>query len=83
MNRTETALLYCSMAVYLPALAMYHLMVLRVNRYLPPDRRIPHSLSLIGWDRLRTEYIRLYPRSSLYWMTLICAVALMVVAIIS
>lgn len=81
MNRVEIALLYCFGALYLPSFAMYHLMVFRVNRWLPPDRRIPHTLSLIGWDRLATEYRRLYPRSSLYRMTLICAVVMLVVAV--
>ena len=82
MNKPEVTLLYSFSVLYFPTLAMYHLMVFRVNRWLPPDRRIPHSLSLIGWGRLAAEYKRFYPRSRLYWLTVACAVGLLVVAAI-
>jgi hypothetical protein len=65
-------------AFYIAAFSLYHLMVFRVNRNLPPDERIPHSLTFGQRDRLRTEYKALYPRSGTYQMTVVCAVTLIV-----
>lgn len=82
MNGPETTLLGGFTAFYLVAFGLYHLMVLRVNQYLPPDSRIPHSLSLVGWNRLAREYERFYPRSSLYPLTMTCAVTGLIIALV-
>jgi len=55
-------------------------MVFRVNRYLPPGDRIPHSLRFGQRDRLAAEYKSLYPRSIVYRLTLLCAFTLIVLA---
>lgn len=82
MNRYET-MLFCGFIVfYLPAFGLYHLMVLRVNRQLPSDRRIPHSLFWGGWNRLSSEFERFYPRSLLYQFTLTCAVICLIIAVL-
>lgn len=67
-------------AFYLTALFLYHFMVYRVNKHLPPDKRIPHSLTFGQRDRLAREYSALYPRSILYRLTLLCAATLLVLA---
>jgi hypothetical protein len=69
-------------AFYFAAFSLYHLMVLRVNKKLPPDERIPHSLTFGQRDRLRTEYKSFYPRSSVYQMTFVCALSLIVLAVL-
>jgi hypothetical protein len=55
-------------------------MVFRVNKNLPPNERIPHSLTFGHRDRLGTEYKALYPRSIAYQMTVLCALSLIVLA---
>jgi hypothetical protein len=45
MNQYETALFVSFVAAYLPAIGLFHFMLFRVNSQLPPDRRLPHSLS--------------------------------------
>jgi hypothetical protein len=80
MNRYETALLVSILAFYFPAFGLYHFMLFMVNRQLPPERRIPHFLYRRGWNRLGTEYRGLYPRSSLYQLTLFCAVMVLIFA---
>ena len=67
-------------AFYFAAFFLYHFMVFRVNRNLPPNERIPHSLTFGQRDRLATEYKSLYPRSIVYQLTLLCAVSLIVLA---
>jgi|ERR1700733_1562894 hypothetical protein len=67
-------------AFYFAAFFLYHFMVFRVNKNLPADERIPHSLTFGQRDRLRTVYKSLYPRSSVYQMTFVCAVSLIVLA---
>jgi hypothetical protein len=81
MNQYETMFLIGFIAFYLPAFGLYHLMVFRVNRQVPPDRRIPHSLYFGGWSRLTTEYKTFYPRSVVYQFALTCAVITMIVAV--
>jgi hypothetical protein len=81
MNQYERMLFIGFIAFYLPAFGLYHLMVLRVNRQLPPDRRIPHSLYFGKWNKLAREYKGFYPRSFLYQFTLSCAVACLIIAV--
>lgn len=81
MSRYDTALVVLILALYFPAFGLYHLMVYRVNREQPPDRRIPHSLLGGNWNRLRTEYKSFYPRSILYQLTLSCAVSVLILAV--
>ena len=56
-------------------------MVFRVNRQLPPDRRIPHSLFWGQWKRVCTEYKGFYPRGIVYQLTLSCAVTILILAL--
>jgi hypothetical protein len=81
MNQYETILLAGCIVFYLPAFGLYHLMVFKVNRQLPPDRRIPHSLYFGGWNRLGSEYKGFYPGSFLYPLTLTCATTCLIVAV--
>ena len=67
-------------AFYFGAFFLYHFMVFRVNKKLPPEERIPHSLTFGQRDRLAGEYKYLYPRSIVYRLTLLCAVTLIVLA---
>src|ERR1700674_1210396 len=67
-------------AFYFPAFFLYHFMVFRVNKNLPPNERIPHSLTFGQRDRLATEYKSLYPRSIIYQLTLFCPVSLIALA---
>ena len=68
-------------AFYFAWLTLYHLMVFRVNKSLPLDERIPHSLTFGQRDRLGREYRALYPRSILYQLTMLCAVTVLVLAV--
>ncbi len=81
MNEYERILFVGFIACYLPAFGLYHLMVSKVNRQLPPDRRIPHFLYKGGWTRLGRQYKGFYPNSFLYQFTLICAVACLIIAV--
>jgi hypothetical protein len=56
-------------------------MLFGVNQHLPPDRRIPHSLYLGGWNRLAREYNGFYPGSLLYRFTLACAITCLLIAL--
>jgi len=69
-------------AFYFTAFFLYHFMVLRVNKNLPPGERIPHSLSFGHRDRLAIEYKSLYPRSIVYQSTMLCAFTLIVLAVL-
>ncbi len=68
-------------AFYLPAYGLFQWMVYKVNRNLPPDRRISHSLYFGGWKRLAREYKSFYPRSFLYQFTVTCAVTCLIIAV--
>ena len=81
MNDYETILIIGFIAFYLLAFGLYHLMIFRVNRHLPPDLRIPHFLYKGEWNRLGREYKGFYPRSFLYEFTLSCAVGGLIIAI--
>ena len=81
MNQYEKLLLVGLGVFYLPALGLFHLMVFRVNRQLPPDRRMPHSLFWGGWNKVHDEYERFYPRSSLYQLTVSSAFAFLLLAL--
>ncbi len=80
MNPYEKALLVGFTASYLPAFGLFHCMLFRVNRELPSNRRIPHTLYFGEWQRLPKEYKRLYPCSLLYEIALACAVACLTIA---
>jgi hypothetical protein len=80
VNQNEQAIFVAFMVFYLRTLGLYYLIVFRVNKMLPPDERIPFSLSTGRWNELKTLYRGLYPRSSLYQLTLQCAVTLLVLA---
>ncbi len=81
MNQYEKALFLSLLAFYFPALGLYHFMIVRVNRHLPPDRRIPHSLSWGDWNRLGTQYKARYPKSFVYQLTLSCAATILILAV--
>jgi hypothetical protein len=81
MSQYDTALFLLILALYFPAFGLYHLMVYRVNREQPPDRRIPHSLFWGHWSRLRTAYNSFYPRSIVYQLTLSSAVSVLILAL--
>ncbi len=72
----------CGALLIPPAVALYHFMIWRVNRGLPGDDQLSHSLSLGDLGRLSREYRRFYPRSILYHLTLSIAVAIMALAVI-
>jgi hypothetical protein len=80
MNEYQKALLIGFGVFYFHALGLYHFMVFRVNRQLPPHRRIRHSLFWGGWNKLRDEYKGFYPRSSVYQMTVSSAVTCLLFA---
>src|SRR5690349_9831378 len=67
-----TILFSVMIVVYLFALALFHLMILKVNRNLTYEDRIPHSLYWRrgGWNELRARYEGFYPGSHLYSITL-------------
>ena len=67
-------------AFYFTAFFLYHFMVFRVNKNLPPNERIPHSLTFGQRDRLATEYKSLYPRSIVYQLTRLRAFSLIALA---
>jgi len=84
MNRYEIMLFFGFLALYLPAFGLYHLMVFKVNRQLPSDRRIPHSLTFSkgGWNKLRREFKHYYPESLLYRLTVTCAITCFIIAVL-
>ncbi len=80
MGKYETILFIGLIVIYPPPFGLYHLMVFRVNRRLPPDRRIPHRLTP-RWDgRLGTVYKAFYPRSHLYGLTLLLLLGILIIA---
>jgi hypothetical protein len=81
MNQYETMLFVGFIGFYLPAFGLSQLMIFRVNQHLPPNRKIPHSLYLRGWNRLGREYKGFYPRSFLYQFTLTCAITCLFIAV--
>ena len=70
------------LAFFFAAFALYHFMVFRVNKHLVTGEKFPHSLSFGQRDRLRDLYSSLYPRSPAYQFTMICAVALILLALL-
>ncbi len=82
MNLLTAVLLIALFVAYLPALGLFHLMIFRVNRHLPMREKIPHSLYLGGWRRLRDQYKGFYPRSVLYELTLSSSVVFFILAIV-
>jgi hypothetical protein len=68
-------------AFFLASFCLYHLMIFRVNRFLPPGERLLHSIDLSKGNRLASQYKRLYPRSILYPLTMICATTVLVLAL--
>jgi hypothetical protein len=69
-------------AFYLAAFSLYHFMIIRANKGLPVDQRIPHSLSFGEKKRIAEEYKAFYPRSFLYELTLGCAITLLSLALV-
>ena len=68
-------------AFFFTAICLFHLMVFRVIKLLPPGERIPYYLDLRRSNRLAADYKALYPRSILYQLTLVCAVSVFVLAL--
>ena len=64
VNRYETALFVALLPFYVVAFGLYQFMIFAVNKRLAASERIPHSLFWRGWNRVRDNYKRLYPRSS-------------------
>jgi hypothetical protein len=81
VNRYETLLFVALLPFYLAALGLYQFMVFAVNRRSGASEKIPHSLFWRGWNRVRNSYKTLYPRSSVYELSLGCAIAGIVIAI--
>ena len=84
VNRYETVLFVLWMPFYFIAFGLYHYMIFAVNRRLPAPEKIPHRLLLVwgGWNRVRDEYRKLYPRSSLYRLCVACAATVAAIAIV-
>ncbi len=76
-----TVLFAVLLPFYFTALAFHFLMVWKVNRWLPYGQRIPYSFRSRGWNRVAKEYRRLYPRSRLYLLALVCAVVTSVLSL--
>ena len=81
VNRYQTFLLIVLVPFYLVALGLYHFMIFAVNRQLGVSERIPHSLFWRGWNRVRDNYKSLYPTSSVYQLSLACAVTVAAIAL--
>jgi hypothetical protein len=81
MSPAANVLLAGFLACFLAAFASFHLMIVRANRGLPNDERIPHSLQWGDWKRLEKSYKSFYPGSNLYALTLSAAAAALVLAL--
>ena len=68
-------------AFFFAAICLFHFMIFRVIRLLPPGEKIPYYLDLRRSNRLAADYKALYPRSILYQLTLVCAVSVFVLAL--
>ena len=68
-------------AFFFTAFCLFHFMVFRVNKFMPPGEKIPHSMDFGKGNRLAAEYKALYPRSILYQLTLVCAVSVFALAL--
>jgi flagellar basal body-associated protein FliL len=81
---TDSGLTWLILAVgfafFLTAFFLYHFMVFRVNKNLPPNERVPRSLTFGPRDRLAADYKSQYPRSIVYQLTLLCAFSLITLA---
>jgi hypothetical protein len=82
VNRYELALLVAFLPFYVVAFALYHFMVFAVNKRVAPPDRVPHSLFWRGWNRVRIDYKTLYPRSSVYELSLLCAATVAGIAVL-
>jgi len=82
VNRYETALLVAFLPFYLVAFGLYHFMVFAVNRRLAPSDRLPHSLFWRGWNRVKNDYKSLYPKSSAYKLSVLCAATVAGIAVL-
>lgn len=69
------------LAFFVPAFSLYHLMIFRVNRQLPPQDRISHFLYWSEWNRLKKLYKALYPKNIVYPFTFACAVTVLILAV--
>jgi uncharacterized membrane protein YvlD (DUF360 family) len=81
VNLYETTLFVALLPFYFVAFGLYQFMVFAVNKRLAASERIPHSLFWRGWSRVRDNYKRLYPRSSVYQLSLVCAAIVAAIAL--
>jgi len=81
VNRCETALFVLLLPFYFAAFGLYHFMVFAVNKRLPASEKIPHSLFWRGWNRVKDEHKALYPRSSVYQLSVVCAASVAAIAL--
>ena len=79
MNQYERAIFLIAALFATFAVSIYHFMVFRVNRQLPPARRLPYLWG--HWNRLASEYKGFYPRTSLPSMMRQCAIATFLLAL--
>ena len=68
-------------AFFFTAFCLFHFMICRVSRLLPPGEKIPHSLDAGKGNRLAARYKARYPSSILYQLTLVCAISVFVLAL--
>ena len=81
VNRYETALFVALLPFYFVAFGLYQFMVFAVNKHLAASEKIAHSLFWRGWNRVRNNYKGLYPKSSIYQLSLLCAVTVAAIAL--
>ena len=81
MNRYETALFIALLPFYLMAFGLYQFMIFAVNKRLTASEKIPHSLFWGRWNQVRDDYKRLYPTSSVYQLSLVCAATAATIAL--
>jgi len=75
-----TSLFLIFLVFYFPSFGLFHWMIYKVNRALPAQERIAHSLYWGGWSRLRNQYSQLYPGSPLYLITLSLTIGCFILA---
>lgn len=81
MNRAETILFIILLPFYFVAFGLHQFMIFAVNRKVDSSERIPHSLFWRGWNLVRDNYKRLYPKSSVHQLSLACAVTVTAAAL--
>jgi hypothetical protein len=81
VDRYQTLLLIALLPFYFATYGLYQFTVSAVNRQLVASERIPHSLFWRGWNLVRDNYKRFYPRSSIYQLSMVCAVTVAMIAL--